>query len=233
MFNSNSGTLPVSIPLGVGGGSGFGGNGFDDIIALAIIAMIFGWNGNGNGIFGGGSGASDNYVLASDFANIQRQIDNATSDIRSQGVAIANGISSLGYDQLSQMNGINQNISNTGNSIQNAIQANAIAQMQNTNALSSQLASCCCDNEKATMQAQYNLSTESCATRQAIADAKSDIISAINQQSIDAMQSKIAEQGQVINNQFLLSQINRTPVPAYTVPNPYTGSYYYNGTTIA
>lgn len=39
MFNSNSTSLPVSIPLNTGN-DGFGGNGFDDIIALAIIAII-------------------------------------------------------------------------------------------------------------------------------------------------------------------------------------------------
>ena len=32
----------------------FGGRGFEDIIALIIVAAIFG-NGNGNGIFGGGN----------------------------------------------------------------------------------------------------------------------------------------------------------------------------------
>ena len=81
MFNSNCGTLPVSIPLGLNNGGGFGnGNGFDDIIALAIIAMIFGWNGNG-GVFGGAGGAQNGYILQNDFATIQRQLSDGFNSI--------------------------------------------------------------------------------------------------------------------------------------------------------
>ena len=130
MFNSNCGSLPVSIPLGVNGGSGFGnGSGFDDIIALAIIAMIFGWN-NG-GIFGGGnsSGAATNYVLSSDFATIQRQLSDGFGATESKLDSISNGICSLGYDQLNQMNGISTNIMTVGNAIQ------------------TQLADCCCKTQ--------------------------------------------------------------------------------------
>lgn len=53
--NGGFGNIPFSIPIGGMGGGLFGGNGFGNdiggLIALAIVASIFGWNG-GNG-FGG------------------------------------------------------------------------------------------------------------------------------------------------------------------------------------
>ena len=48
--------------------------------------------------------------------------------------SISNGICSLGYDQLAQINGINTNIMSGVNTLQAAI-----------NGVGSQLASCCCD----------------------------------------------------------------------------------------
>ena len=232
MFSNSSGLTPTDV-LAMNGNSGFNEGGSWWLIIL-IFALIFGWNNNGGGLFGGNTsgGVTDGYILTSDFASLERQMENGFDGIRQQGVQIANGLSSLGYDQLAQMNNINTNINATGNAIQNAITQDTIANMQNVNALSSQLANCCCENEKATLQSQYNLATESCQTRQAIADAKADILNAINQQSVDAMQSKIAEQSQIINNQYLVSQINKVPIPSYQVANPYTG-YYFNGTTIA
>ena len=63
---------------------GFGdGNGASWIIIFLIFAFT-GWGRNGNGLFGNGSGASDNYVLASDFANIQRQLSDGFGDLTSQ-----------------------------------------------------------------------------------------------------------------------------------------------------
>ena len=59
--NAGMGNIPFSIPIGGFGGGLFGGNGFGNdiggLIALAIVASIFGWNnGNGFGGFGGGNG---------------------------------------------------------------------------------------------------------------------------------------------------------------------------------
>lgn len=114
--------------------------------------MIFALGGWGNGFggrgnnFGGTSGAVDNYVLASDFATLQRQIDSATatlerkSDATQQGLCdgfyamntgMLNGFSGLQQALCQGFSGINSNINTTGYETRNAI-----------NALSSQLADC-------------------------------------------------------------------------------------------
>lgn len=224
MFNSNA-TLPVSIPLNAGGfgGGGFG-NDFDSIIALAIIAMIFGWNNNG-GLFGGNSGGvQDGYILSSDFSNLSRQLSDGFASQERRTDTIINGISNIGYENLSNFNAVNQAINNS-----------MVNDSNNTRDILTALSDCCCKNQTSFLQAQYNAATEACATRQAIADAKSEIVGAIKQQSIDAMAADLAEKDRMLNNQWLLGQINKTPVPAYVVQNPYCNCnypYYQTGTTL-
>ena len=60
----NNGTnIPFSIPIGLVGmnnGFGFGNgmNGIYDLLGVAIIASLFGWNNGGFGGFGGGFGGA-------------------------------------------------------------------------------------------------------------------------------------------------------------------------------
>ena len=196
---------------------------------IVVFALLFGWGNNGS-MFGGRSGGvSDGYILTSDFSNIERKLD-----------GVNNGICSLGYDQLAQMNGINQNVSNTGFAIQNAIQADTIANMQNTNALQSQLANCCCENREAISNLNYNLATQSCATKQAVADSTASILNAIKDMQTNALQDKIAElqaQNQALcfsasqqaQSNYLISRLQPTPIPSF----PANQLYGYYGTTIA
>ena len=74
-------TMPVQpTNSGSGNGWGFGGDGAWWIIILFLFVFC-GWGGNwGNNGFGGNgsTGAVDGYILTSDFANIERKIDNLT-----------------------------------------------------------------------------------------------------------------------------------------------------------
>lgn len=151
MFNTNTPSLS-DIAAVTNNNDGFGGgNGW---WVLIILFAIFGGWGNAGYANGGGNGAYNNYVLASDFATLQRQIDSTTADIKQQGTAIANGLSSLGYEQLVQMNGINSNIANLG----------------------FQLQQCCCDNKQAIAQLRYDDATNTCAITNAINQAAQNIM---------------------------------------------------------
>lgn len=97
------------------------GNGLWFIIILFLFTAIGGWGGNWGGN-AGGQGVMNGYVLSSDFSNIQRQLSDSFASQERRTDAIINGISSLGYDQLGQMNNINQNVSSVGFGLQNAIQ---------------------------------------------------------------------------------------------------------------
>ncbi len=221
----------------------FGGNGAWWIIILFLFVFC-GWGNNG---WNGNSGAADNYVLASDFATLQRQIDSATSSLERKGDAINSGLCdgfyAMNTSLLNGFAGVNNAINTSGYETRNAIQAGTVAGMQNTNAIQTQIASCCCDNKEAIANLNYNLATQSCATNTAIANSTRDIVDsqtantraildALNAQAIAAKDEKIAEQNQTIfglqlaasqsaQNNYLINQLRPAPVPAFSVGAPY------------
>lgn len=166
MYNTN--TMPYSIAMTPitndsnyhNNGGMFNGDG-SWLIIILFLFIFCGWgNGNGFGRFGSGSNdAAENYVLASDFATIQRQIDSSTSSLERKADSINNGLCDGFYTQAQLINGVTQSIADSNYSTQNAITQSQIASMQNTNALQTQLAQCCCDNREATMNTNYNMAT--------------------------------------------------------------------------
>lgn len=167
MMNTNMPSL-ADIAAVTGNNDAFGGN--SGWWVLILLFAIFGGWGNG---YGANSGVAENYTLASDFANISRQIDSTTADIKSGVVSIGNGLSSLGYDQLNQINGVNSNI--------NAAQNNLMAQL---NAMQANYSQCCCENK-------YLMAEQACQTRQAVVDSQAAIIARIDAMQTSAMQDKI------------------------------------------
>ena len=121
---------------------GFGdGNGAWWIIIFLIFAFM-GWGRNGNGLFGNGSGASDNYVLASDFAYIQRQLSDGFGDLTSQNRYIQNGLCDGFYAQAQLINGVNQNVANGVYTLNSSITNGGYETRNAIQGISSQLADC-------------------------------------------------------------------------------------------
>ena len=74
-------------------GDGMFGDNWAWIIVLFLIFAFGGFGGRGFGGFGGGNGSiADNYVLASDFATIQRQLSDGFGDLTAQSRYIQNGL---------------------------------------------------------------------------------------------------------------------------------------------
>ena len=76
---------------------GFGGDGWASRIVIFLIFAFFGfgnrgWGNGGNGNGSNGSGVLDNYVLASDFATLQRQLSDNFANLTSQARYIQNGL---------------------------------------------------------------------------------------------------------------------------------------------
>jgi len=250
MFNSNSPSLADIAAVTGNNRSSDGMWGGDGWWAIIIFAIIFGWGGFGNGFggYGNGAGAATTAGYATQ-ADLQRGFDNQS--VMNKLNALENGLCSLGYDQLGQMNAINQNVSNTGAAITQAINADTVAGMQNANAISSQLASCCCENREAIADLKYNTATQSSATNNLIQSTTRDVIDSQNagtraildflcQDKISTLQSENqslklaasqANQNAVLqaamdaNTAEILRRTAPLPVPSYTVANPYTGVY--------
>lgn len=171
-------TMPVTPANNNGGGFGWGGDG-SWFIVLFLIFAIFGWGGNGWGN-GNGGGAMDNYVLASDFATLQRQIDSATSSLDRKGDSISNGLCDGFYQQAQLVNGVNLNMNNGFMTAELSRANQQAALMQQLNAMQMQAASCCCDTREAIQSVNYNLATQGCDTRNQVQNSTRDIIDAMN-----------------------------------------------------
>ena len=204
-----------------------------------VILLIFGWGGFGNNGWGG-NGYGNGYTDAA----IQRGFDNQA--VLSKLDGINNGICSLGYDQLAQMNGINTNILQTGFGIQQAINADTVSGMQNTNAIQSTLtnmaaqnASCCCETqrqiERGFADTNYNMATQACETRQAIADSTRQVIDFLTQDKIATLtaenndlrraasqdrQNALLTTAMTAQTNQILDAVRPTPVPAYPAASP-------------
>ncbi len=242
-----------------GDNDGFGGN--NGWWILIILFALFGWGrgGYGNGGNDGNGGGTTVVTVPTPMmggcygggavgftdAAIQRGFDNQTQKLD----GINNGICSLGYDQLAQMNSINTNIMQTGYGLQQAINNNTVANMQNTNALSTQLANCCCENRQGQADIKYAMATDTCAITTAINQASQNIMQNDNAnyrqlhdeniqlqmqnyrdqiaqkdsliQSLNLAQSQ-ANQNQFFSNQMdaLYDKLSPCPKPAYWVQNP-------------
>ena len=216
----------------------FGGDGSWWIIVLFIFAF-FGWGNNGWGNNGNGGG----YVAtAATQADIQRGFDNSAVISKLDGISngLCDGFYSMNNGMLTGFNGINTNIMQTGFGIQQAINADTIANMQNTNALQAQIANCCCETREAIQGVNYNMAQNTCALQNTMNSNTRDIIDNQNantrsildflvQDKISTLQSenqnlKLAA-SQAKQNQFLVNELRPCPVPAYITCNPYTSSY--------
>lgn len=196
--------------------------------AWIILFALFGWGGNGFG-FGGGQGAQSSFTDAA----IQRGFDN--SAVIGKLDRLGDGICSLGYDQLAQMNGINQNIMQTGFGLQSAV-----------NGVGQQVSDCCCTTQRSIDQVRFDMAQNTCAVTNAVNTGFAQLDRTINDKFCDLemkqMQARIDEQQSLIQSlnlaqsqanqtRALIDQLRPCPSPAYVVPNPFccNGSGYTGG----
>lgn len=218
-----------------GNNDGFGDNGSWWVIIFLIFAFM-GWGRNYNGFGGGnGSGAMDNYVLASDFATIQRQLSDGFGDLTAQSRYIQNGLCDGFY-------AMNTSLLNGFAGTNNAIMTNGYETRNAINNVSSQLTNCCCDIRAGIQGVNYNLATNTCALQNTMNMNTRDIVDTVNanyralhdeivanklemkndriveqQNEINALRLKASQEAQ---NAYLLSELKPCPQPSYVVNGP-------------
>lgn len=241
----NTGNCP-SVPI-VANLDGSNGNNWNDgswLWFLIVVFAIFGGWGNGFGGFGGTNGGVG--------SEIQRGFDNQAVISKLDGISngLCDGFYAMNNSMLTGFNGINTNIMQTGYGIQQAVNADTVANMQNTNALQSQLADCCCETREAIQGVNYNMATNTCALQNTMNNNTRDIID--SQQAgtraiLDFLTNDKIATLQAENNDLrraasqdrqnalltstmaaqtnqIINAVNPAPIPAYTVPNP--NAYY-------
>jgi hypothetical protein len=221
---------------GYGNGNGFFGNDW----AWIVILLLFGYGGRGfgsgfGGGYGGGSGVGENYVLATDFATIERKLDGInngicdstfqlTNTLNNNFRSVDNAICTLGYQALQNTNAIQTQLADCCCGIKGEIKDVAYGNERNSWNLSKQISDCCCDLEKMNMQNRFDAQAYNCNTLQAIDKVGDRIIDYLANEKTQALRDEnfalrlAASQAQ--QNEALLNKLSPCPSPAYVVPNP-------------
>ena len=222
---------------GYNNGGMFGGN---NDWGWIIILLLFGWNGRGfgggfGGGYGGGSGVGENYILATDFATIERKLDSVNSGICDATFALNNNINAnfrnvdnaictLGYQALQNTNSIQTQLADCCCGIKGEIKDVAYGNERNSWNISKQISDCCCDLEKMNMQNRFDAQAYNCNTLSAIDKVGDRIIDYLANEKTQALRDEnfalrlAASQAQ--QNEALLNKLSPCPSPAYVVPNP-------------
>lgn len=188
-LTEEAGGIPATMlvsPNGYGNGADFGGGGWWIILLLLLFA--------GGGF--GGMGGNNIYPW-------MNQADITTNGF--QNAALNTSLSSLQSGVTSGFGDIQTALCGGFAGVNAAITNATMTNMQNTNAIQSQLAQCCCDNKLATVQTQNIVQTEGAATRLAIQTQTQEILDKLCSLEIDSLKS---------DNESLRSQLQAANLAA-------------------
>lgn len=174
--------------MGNNNGGFFGnGNALEGIIALIVVAAIFG-NGNGNGLFGGGN-------------NNSAEREMLMSAIQRNGVDLSQLAQTIGVSN----DRIHDAIGNVSTQICNLAGQQGLSFQQVTNAIlsgnaaiASQIAECCCKTQTAIQESNYLTERGFCNTNQILSRGFSDLGYAFRDQTCDLKQSANANTASII-----------------------------------
>lgn len=169
--------------LGGGNGNGgfFGNNGgFQDIIALIVIAAIFG---NGNFGFGGNNnqGANEGREM------IMQTLNRNGVDIES----LAQAVNTSSDQILAGINSVSQAICGLGNQMGQNTNSILTAIMQGNNALISQICNCCCDMKQL-------VATQGYESQLAMCNQTNTLVNIANQNTLSLRDSATANTQAII-----------------------------------
>nr|DAU44400.1 MAG TPA: hypothetical protein [Caudoviricetes sp.] len=206
MFNSSNvpSLSDIAAVTGNRNDNGFGdGNGW--WVLIILFALFGGWGNNGWGNGGGDARPATQ-------GDIQRGFDTQTVVSKLDGISngLCDGFYAMNSGMLNGFNTLQNSIQQGNFGLQNAIQQNTVANMQNTNAIATQLANCCCENREAIAQVRYDMATDTCAITTAINQATQNVMQNCNANyralhdeivsiQMAAKDEKIAEQASLIN----------------------------------
>lgn len=209
-------------------GWGFGGDGAWWI----IILLIFGWGGIGNNGFGargGFGGVADNYVLATDFATIERKLDGVNNGLcdgfYAQNTNMLNGFASVQQTLCQGFNGVNSTINTNFANVNNAICTLGYQNQAGFNALSREIADCCCATQRAIDSVKYENAKNTCDIIRAGQDNTRAILDYLTTEKISSLQAENSGlKAQISNDRqsaYIIDALApKCPQPAYVVQPP-------------
>lgn len=150
MYGEGYSLSDIAAATGNGANSNNGLNdGFGAWWIIIFLIFAFGGWGNRNGFGNGSFGAADNYVLASDFATLQRQLDSGFDRngqmINQVNTGLCDGFYAMNTGMLNGFSGIQQTLCQGFAGVNQSIVNQGYETRLGTQNLASQLANCCCD----------------------------------------------------------------------------------------
>ena len=184
-----------------------------------------GWGGVG---YGGGRGVGENYVLATDFATIERKLDGVNNGLcdgfYAQNTNMLNGFASVQQTLCSGFNGVNATVTNGFAGVNNAICTLGYQNQAGFNALSTQLAQCCCDTRAAIADVKYANERNTCDIIRAGQDNTRAILDYLTGEKISSLQAENAGlKAQISNDRqsaYIIDKLSPCPTPSYVVQAP-------------
>lgn len=166
-----------------------GNNGAWWIIILFLFAFM-GYGGRGFGGFGGMTGGGDagaapNYVLASDFSQLSRQMSDGFSSQERKLDSITNGLCDGFYTTAQLVNGVQMQAANNTAALQSTLTQgfaglntvnvqNAYETRLGIQGLGQQMAQCCCDVRSDLAGINYNMANQANGIQRQISDCCCD-----------------------------------------------------------
>ena len=254
------GTLsPADVAVLSGNTGNNGNNGWGENGAWwVILFLIFGWGRNGYGNYGNGGGVTDGYVLASDFAQVDRKLDTISNGICDSTFALnntmTNGFAAAQQTLCQGFSGINQAITTNGYETRLGINNLSASLADCCCDIKQQIADCCCQTQRGLDGINYNMAMNTNNLQQTLCNNTRDIIDNQNANyralhdeivanRIEDKNAQIQAQQNEINalrlaasqerqNTYLIDQLKPCPIPAYITCNPYQSygfTYANNG----
>ena len=239
MMEDNGFATGYAVGRDTNGNGGYGNGMWGNDAWWIIVLLLFGWGRNGFGGYGGGygtGGVGENYVLATDFANIERKIDGVNNGLcdgfYAQNTNMLNGFAGVQQTLCQGFSGIDRSIANLGYQqaqcccdIKGGIKDVAYGNEKNAWNISKQISDCCCDLEKMNMQNRFDAQAYNCNTLSAIDKVGDRIIDYLANEKTQALRDENfalrLQASQAKQNQYLVNELRPCPIPAYITCNPY------------
>lgn len=199
--------------------SGFG-NGWEGLIALALVFGNGGLFGNG---FGGGRGGYGSPATVQDVAS-GFSTSEIMSDLNDIILGQSQGFANVQQTLCQGFSGVNATVTNGFTNLNTNLASMAYNTQSGFNSLSREIADCCCSTKQMLGEIRYDNAKNTCDIIRASQDNTRAILDYLTGEKIAGLQAENAGlKAQISNDKqsaYLLSELKECPKAAYIVPNP-------------
>lgn len=201
---NNNGCCYPMMPWGMGGYGGFGGGLFGggawggDLLAIVVLAALFGNGGWGGFGFGGGGGGGV-------YGEVQRGFDTAGINSKLNGLesGLCDGFYAMNTNTLNGFAAVQNALCQGFNGVNTAIYQNGYDTRTAITDVGYALKDCCCQTQRAIDNVRYENQANTCALSNAIQNTTRDIIDNANANNRALMDFLVKDKIDTLTNENL------------------------------